>query len=92
MKMRLIDADKLLEELKSKLPIMSNWGEAFVPDLIWRQPTVDAEAIVRCEDCLYWVPGANECESWEWCKMLNTDVPADGFCIYGARKKDSNVK
>lgn len=90
MKMRLIDADKLLEELKSKLPIMSNWGEAFVPDLIRRQPTVHVEPIVRCENCLYWVPGANEFESWEWCKMLYTDMPADGFCIYGARKEEND--
>lgn len=90
--MRPIDADKLLAELKSKFPIMSNWGEAFVPDLIRRQPTVDAEVVARCENCLYWVSGANECESWEWCKMLNTDMPADGFCKYGAWKEQNDAE
>lgn len=90
--MRPIDADKLLAELKSKLPIMSNWGEAFVPDLIRRQPTVDAEAMVRCEKCLYWVPGENECESWEWCKMLNTDMPSSGFCHYGIPKEENDAE
>ena len=37
--MRLIDADRLLEELKT-LPMMSNWGEVFIPELIRRQPTI----------------------------------------------------
>lgn len=36
---RPIDADKLMEELKT-LPMMSNWGEAFVSELIQRQPTI----------------------------------------------------
>lgn len=53
---------------------------------------VEVVPIVRCENCLYWVSGANECESWEWCKMLNTDMPANGFCKYGARKEESNAK
>lgn len=86
--MRLIDADKLLAELKSKLPIMSNWGESFVPDLIRRQPTVDAEAVVRCEDCLFWKSGKNECESWEWCTMLDRDMPPHAFCNLGVRKDE----
>ena len=33
---RLIDADKLKNKLKT-LPIMSNWGEAFMPSLIDKQ-------------------------------------------------------
>lgn len=37
--MRLIDADRLLEELKT-LPVMSNWGEQFMPELVQRQPTI----------------------------------------------------
>ena len=36
--MRLIDADRLKDELKT-LPMMSNWGEAFIPSLIDEQPT-----------------------------------------------------
>lgn len=56
------------------------------------EDAVETVPVVRCENCLYWVSGENECESWEWCKMMNTDVPADGFCIYGARKEKNNVK
>ncbi len=48
--MRLIDANRLLEEIKT-LPIMSNWGETFFPRLVQDQPTVDAEPVVRCKDC-----------------------------------------
>lgn len=51
---------------------------------------VEVVPIVRCENCLYWVSGENECESWKWCKMLNTDMPADGFCHLGKPKEDSD--
>ena len=45
--MRLIDADKLKDELKT-LPIMSNCGEAFIPSLIDAQPTAyDIDMIIR---------------------------------------------
>ena len=44
---RLIDADKLKDELKTLL-IMSNWGEAFMPILIDKQPTAyDIDEIVN---------------------------------------------
>ena len=36
--MRLIDADRLKDKLKT-LPMMSNWGEIFMPSLIDEQPT-----------------------------------------------------
>ena len=45
--MRLIDADKLKDELKT-LPIMSNWGEAFIPSLIDAQPTAyDIDRVIE---------------------------------------------
>lgn len=37
---RLIDADALKGALK-ELPLMSNWGESFIPLLIDEQPTID---------------------------------------------------
>lgn len=48
---------------------------------------VETVPVVRCENCLYWVSGENNCESWEWCKMLNTDMPPNGFCYLGDRKE-----
>lgn len=50
---------------------------------------VETVPVVRCENCLYWVSGKNECESWEWCKMLNTDMPSNGFCYLGDRKDEA---
>lgn len=41
---RLIDANVLKRDL-NKLPIMSNWGEVFVPTLIDKQPTVYPETL-----------------------------------------------
>lgn len=48
--MKLIDSDELKRQLK-KLPMMSNWGEAFIPRLIDEQPTISAVPVVRCREC-----------------------------------------
>lgn len=53
------------------------------------EDVVETVPVVRCENCLYWVSGKNECESWEWCKMLNTDMPPNGFCYLGDRKDEA---
>ena len=45
--MRLIDADRLKDELIT-LPMMSNWGEAFIPSLINKQPTAyDIDRVIE---------------------------------------------
>lgn len=45
--MRLIDADRLKDALKT-LPTMSNWGEAFIPSLIDEQPTAyDIDRVIE---------------------------------------------
>jgi len=48
--------------------------------------------VVRCEDCLFWEFGENECESWEWCKALHRDMPPHAFCSLGVRKDDDDAK
>lgn len=80
---RLIDANQLMAEIKT-LPMMSNWGEAFMPDLIKRQPIVDAVEIVRCKDCRY-----NRDDSvFHSCKRNVTHYPnnPEFFCAYGKGK------
>lgn len=89
--MRLIDADAL--ELRCEFGY-DNHGILCVPlrdvnESIKKAKTVDAAPIVRCEDCLFWKSGKNECESWEWCKILNTDMPPNGFCHLGDRKDEA---
>lgn len=51
-------------------------------------PAADVAPVVRCEDCLFWESGENECESWEWCKTLHHDMPSHAFCNFGVRKDD----
>lgn len=78
--MRLIDADRLLAEIKT-LPIMSNWGETFFPRLVQDQPTVDAEPVVRCKDCIYRING----RCFSRTSFINSPaVEPDDFCCWGA--------
>ena len=55
---------------------------------IWKAPAADVAPVVRCEDCLFWKYGKNECESWEWCTMLDRDMPPHAFCNLGVRKDE----
>lgn len=55
-------------------------------------PAADVAPVVRCKDCLFWKSGKNECESWEWCTMLNRDMPPHAFCNLGERKDDDDAK
>ena len=100
--MRLIDADNALELFRAEYQNTKNLikqGEKHLDSLAEGyteaahiikhiSPTVDAVPVVRCEDCLFWESGENECESWEWCKMLNTDMPPHAFCNLGERKNE----
>lgn len=52
------------------------------------EDVVETVPVVRCENCLYWVSGKNECESWEWCKALHRDMPPHAFCSLGERKDE----
>lgn len=54
------------------------------------EPHTDVAPVVRCEDCLFWESGENECESWEWCKALHREMPPHAFCSLGERKGDSD--
>lgn len=49
---------------------------------------VDLEPVVRCEDCMFWESGENECKSWEWCRTLHCAMPPRAFCNFGVRKDD----
>lgn len=100
--MRLIDADALpkLFDAEYKQTMKLIWeGEKHLDTLAegfaeaihiakYTAPTVDAVPVVMCEDCLFWKSGKNECESWEWCTMLDRDMPPHAFCSLGARKDE----
>lgn len=80
---RLIDANQLMVEMKA-LPMMSNWGEVFIPELVESQPTVDAVEIVRCKDCKH----HRDDSTFYSCKRNVLHYPDDPeyFCAYGDRK------
>lgn len=55
-------------------------------DMICNAPAVDAVAVVRCRECLYWQDnnGGYPHEDCRWGKGETPD--ADDFCSYGERK------
>lgn len=53
-------------------------------------PAADVAPVVRCKDCLFWKSGKNECESWEWCTILDRDMAPHAFCNFGVRKDDDD--
>ena len=88
--MRLGDLDALKAQLK-KLPMMSNWGEAFIPRLIDEQPTISAVPVVRCRECKH-LNVINDPKLYAHCPKTNTVfLPFDldtreHFCSLGERK------
>ena len=89
--MKLIDSDELKRQLK-KLPMMSNWGEAFMPLLIDEQPTIDAVPVVRCRECEYYDENG-DCISLDLRIGIHSDTinydfcpDPDFYCAYGRRK------
>lgn len=88
--MRLIDADGLKRDLRGY--------NAYVEQTIDRQPTVDAEPVVRCKDC-YYCRKYNE--MWRFPKLdvlLCTrlydgdgeEVSAEDYCSRGERKDETD--
>lgn len=48
--MRLIDADKLKEWIQEFHPTEAYWAISALNNA----PTIEAEPVVRCKDCIYW--------------------------------------
>ena len=89
--MRLGDLDVLKAQL-NKLPMMSNWGEAFIPQLIDEQPTIDAVPVVRCRECENYDENG-DCISLDLRIGIHSDTinydfcpDPDFCCAYGRRK------
>lgn len=67
----------------------------FIPDRhkyieeIRALPAADVRPVVLCADCKYFTCGANDAESWAYCKFWHYDVDPTGFCSYGERMEES---
>ena len=91
--MRLGDLDALKAQL-NKLPMMSNWGEAFIPRLIDEQPTIDAVPVVRCRECKFYREFRTKRynQPMRLCYRMGKHdmeypVKPEDFCSYGQRKE-----
>ena len=92
--MRLGDLDVLKAQL-NKLPMMSNWGEAFIPRLIDEQPTISAVPVVRCRECENYDENG-DCISLDLRIGIHSDTinydfspDPDFYCAYGRRKSET---
>lgn len=91
---RLIDANTLKAQLK-RLPMMSNWGEAFISILIDEQPTINpvhAAGACYCRECRFADIGGNDVESWCYCKVKYRNIYPTDFCSYGQLREGSQCE
>ena len=82
--MRLGDLDALKAQLK-KLPMMSNWGEAFIPRLIDEQPTISAVPVVRCRECENYPTAKVNEKGFLICPASGMEITETDYCSYGER-------
>ena len=87
--MRLIDADEAIINFGFEWDDISPTRDEFV-EFIKKQPTIEAEPVVRCKDCIYWKSGENECDKWEHCILHNIGIGPNSFCSYGERKEGAD--
>lgn len=87
--MRMIDADKLLDDITA---IENSSGMGYIiastfKRYINQQPTIIIPEIVCCQDCVYLEDGCVN-----WCDKWKHTCPDDSefFCKFG-RKKDGNT-
>lgn len=52
--------------------------------------TVDAEQVIHCRDCTYYVPDGDE-DPGGGCTMTYSYMPKDGYCSDGERKTNIEV-
>ena len=98
--MRLIDADALMAKANyTDTDVCADYGDGFCQHgystpllrlMISKMPTIEAEPVVRCKDCIHWYAREGVClkiysdgavSSYAW-----QDRNPDDFCSYGERK------
>ena len=106
--MRLIDADKTIGLLKTRLYetalnnatvncdasyLYTECADNRIAAWINEQPTVDAESVVRCKDCKYYIAdGCDECALMSAKSIIasinNKRWHSDFYCAWGERRED----
>lgn len=94
---RLIDATPVETFLDNKVRSctgrdMSVLGYTNALARLYNEPTVDAVAVLRCEDCEHWGPRLPEDEQkaicWAFGAQPAAVTPAEGYCYRAERRKD----
>ena len=95
--MRLIDADWVLDHIKSYELSDEDWsvtgGTAIrlICTAVNQAPTVDAVPVVRCKDCKYGEVDDADFPAQYLCKHNGADWNDENhFCSYGERKEGSD--
>ena len=95
--MRLIDADRLLEDRRMKTYYHLTNGDIAIPVIdIEHAPTVESENSVqteqtRCKDCKYY--GQDIFDRGGFCRRIEGfDCNDDDYCSFAVRKKDDSEK
>ena len=92
---RLIDADKLKQHYawweNGTAEMTLDEAKKTFDTIVDVQPTVDAEPVMRCKDCEYWVE--TDVPIFHLCArgMTITTLNADDYCSRGKKKKDAET-
>jgi hypothetical protein len=97
---RLIDADELVNWLKSCAPPDGKVTMGALLAAIGSRPTVDAAPVVRCRDCKYWKecgwvgagPNTIGIEQGGKCRVVGHIVLESDFCSLGQRRETPNAQ
>ena len=80
---RLIDAEPILMKWNTE-----SLGRKEMYDMVKNAPTIDAEPVIRCNDCKCWTEWANGTGSCNRFALNWIGTDADDFCSMGERKDD----
>lgn len=92
----LISRSAAIEQLERREKLMTGdkrVGVEHIKAFLQNRPAVDAVEVVRCKDCSHWGTGyGGETENVKVCEYANYMVGANGYCVYGERKMDTEVE
>ena len=93
--MRLIDADKAIEQIKEWLdqtraiPLDTSYYFELL-GCIENCPTIDAVLVVRCKDCKHY--DTTDCsKGFGWCESMHRGVSDDFYCANGKQLKKEEL-
>lgn len=85
--MRLIDADALKAEFPENAGSRELWHFTGIWAVIGAAPTIDAEPVVRCENCEHFEIDKHYGNHTCW--RTGEDTRHDDYCSRGKRKEES---